>query len=147
MSYCRNEVQLVGYVGQIKHYEEAGKTPFARFSLATSRHYKNKANEEVEKTTWHTIYCFGKRAEFIKGKVVTGSYVSVSGTLETNDWLTESGEKRTSMVVHANHLHRLIDRKLQEKLDTLNQVSSPVQASPKPPPYPDDLPSSDDIPY
>lgn len=147
MSHYRNEVQLVGYVGQINHYEEAGKTPFARLTLATTRRYKNKSNEEVEKTTWHTLNCFGKLAEFIKGKVVKGSYLSVSGSLETNEWQTESGEKRTSVVVHVNHVHRLIDRKLQEKLDTLNQGSPAVQPVSKPTAYPDELPSSDDIPY
>lgn len=115
-----NKVALVGYVGQVDHYETDGKKPFAKLTLATTKRFSNKSGEKVAKTTWHTLHCFGKLAESIKGRVQKGSYLSVSGELDYGEWQTESGDKRYSAVIHVNNLYQLIDKKRQAWIDQIS---------------------------
>jgi len=117
-----NTVNLVGFVGQVNLYENEGKKPFAKLTLATTKHYTNKNGEKVEKTAWHTLQCFGHLIDAIKGRVEKGSYLSVSGELEYDEWQTEAGEKRTAAVISVKNLYRLIDPKLQEWIDQASNL-------------------------
>ncbi len=142
MSHYQNNVSLVGYVGQVKFFTSEGKQPFAKLSFATSKRFQDQQGQWVEHTSWHTLHCFGKLAEFIQGKVEKGSYLSVSGELEYQSWESKTGEKHTSAVIRVHHLHRLIDKKLQARLDG-KETPSTHEASPQAVPMPDDF----DIPY
>lgn len=52
-----NEVFLCGRVGSVK-IQEVGETKLARFTLCTSRTYKNDADESVIETSWHIIEAY-----------------------------------------------------------------------------------------
>lgn len=116
-----NTVKLVGFVGQVTSYNNEGKKPFTKLTLATTKRYTNKDGEKVEKTAWHTLRCFGKLAESVNNRIDKGSYLSVTGELEYDEWQTEAGEKRTSTVVSVKKLYLLIDPKLQAWNDGANQ--------------------------
>ena len=74
----------IGRLGQDPVYESKGESGFCRFSVATTRTWKDKqTGEKQEKTTW--LHCFmnGKRAEIFARYHGKGDMVSVDGTIET----------------------------------------------------------------
>ena len=73
MSTIRNQVQLIGNVGQEPTLTtlESGKK-VARFSLATNEFYKNSKGEKVQDTQWHTVVAWGKTAELIENYAPKG---------------------------------------------------------------------------
>ncbi len=64
MNALKNRVQLIGRLGQdpeVKQVSNGGT--LARFSLATTETYKNKAGERVDDTQWHNVVLWGNLAE------------------------------------------------------------------------------------
>jgi len=105
MSTLKNYVQLIGNVGQeptITNLESGKKV--ARFSLATNERYKNKKDEKVQSTDWHTVVAWGKTAEIIENHVVTGKEVGVTGKLRTRTYTTDDGNQRYVTEVEANEI-------------------------------------------
>lgn len=95
MSTVRNFVQLVGNLGkkpEIKHFE-SGKS-LAKFSLATSYHYTNKAGEKVQDTQWHNIVVWGKEVEFVEKNLDKGMEVMIKGRINYNSYEDKNGVKR-----------------------------------------------------
>ena len=95
MSTIRNQVQLIGNVGQDPTVTtlESGKK-VARISLATNEHYKNAKGEKVENTQWHQMVAWGKNAEIIEAYVTKGKELAVKGKLSHRQYDTEEGERR-----------------------------------------------------
>lgn len=98
-----NKVILVGNVGQdpdIK-YTTSG-VPVAKVSLATNERYKDKGGEWQERTEWHNLIFWQRRAEIVGEYVRKGSKLYIEGRLQTSSWEDkQSGEKkyRTEIVV------------------------------------------------
>lgn len=82
-----NRIVLVGYVGKTAELKEYSTgTPYATFSLATNRGYKNKQGEWVDQTTWHNVTVNGEgTVKYVGNHVTKGSLVYVEGTLEINN--------------------------------------------------------------
>jgi len=95
MSTIRNQVQLIGNVGQDPTVTtlESGKK-VARFSMATNEHYKNAKGEKVTNTQWHQVVAWGKNAEIIESYVAQGKELAVKGKLSHRQYDTEEGERR-----------------------------------------------------
>ena len=114
-----NEATVGGYVGsdpEIRDLPNGGKV--ANFSIATTRRYKNRDGEQVEKTIWHQITVFGGAVEGIVAPYVRkGSALYVKGSMETTKWRKEgesSDRYSTSIVVSGyNSMIQLLDRKNQ----------------------------------
>lgn len=83
-----NKVILFGRIGrdpEVKYLND-GKA-IAKFSLATSESWKDKqTGERKEKTEWHRLVSFDKRAEFIGEYLGKGREVYVEGKLQTRSW-------------------------------------------------------------
>lgn len=90
-----NSVNLMGNVGTIifDNNKEASNACFI-FSLATSEKYKDKANNEVVKPTWHKIVSFGQVAANLRAKVVTGSRLFVNGKIQSSKYTAEDGQEK-----------------------------------------------------
>lgn len=103
MSKGTNLVLLVGNVGGDAElaYTQGG-TPYMKFGLATSETWKDKEGERQEKTTWHNIIMWGKRAEGLAPHVRKGDIVSVQGKIDINEYEDREGVKRKgiSIVIH-----------------------------------------------
>lgn len=90
-----NSTTLSGNVGQDPEVRwlESGSV-VAKFSLAVQG-YKNK-----EKTTmWFPCVAWGKTAETIGEYIKKGYQVTVSGSLDIEEWITPANEKRSKTVV------------------------------------------------
>jgi len=102
MSTLRNQVQLIGHVGQepeIKTFE--GEKKLAQLSIATNEVYKNDKGEKVEETQWHRISAWGKTAEIIEKYVTKGKEIAVQGKLTHRSYDDKNGDKKyiTEVVV------------------------------------------------
>jgi single-strand DNA-binding protein len=94
MSNLRNQVQLIGNVGnapEIKNFESGKKV--SSFSLATNEYY-HKEGEKIQQTDWHNVVAWGKQAELIEKYVDKGKEVAIRGKLTSRSYETETGEKR-----------------------------------------------------
>lgn len=88
-----NKVILVGNIGQ--DAERVNDT-ITKFNVATSEYWNDKDGNRQEKTEWHKVVVYGKLAAIVLDLAKRGSKVYVEGKIGTNEWQTESGEKRYS---------------------------------------------------
>ena len=89
-----NKVQLIGNLGNDPDIINEGK--IAKFSLATSESWKDKASgERKTKTEWHNIVVFNEGlVGVIQQYVKKGSKVYVEGQLQTRKWEDKDGATR-----------------------------------------------------
>lgn len=87
-----NRVELLGYLGNSPNYRVAKNgLPVSNFRLATTETYTQNG-EIQEHTEWHTVLCFGKLAELVRDRLITGSKVYVEGALRTRKWDPAPGD-------------------------------------------------------
>lgn len=77
-----------------------GGTAYLRLRLATTERYLDKDKAWQEKTEWHSVTVFGKRAEALSKFLKKGSRIYVSGPLRTSEY-EKDGIKRYSTEVIA----------------------------------------------
>lgn len=95
MAYL-NKVMLIGNVGNSVETKQLANGKFAKFSLATSRRYKDKNGEQKEETNWHTVVTYGSLVDILqKLGVGKGTKMYVEGTLTNRSWDDQAtGQKR-----------------------------------------------------
>lgn len=99
-----NKVILVGNLGkdpEVKYTPQG--TAVAKFSLATTERYKDKAGEWQDRTEWHNIVAWARTAEVAGEYLKKGRTVYIEGSIRTNSWDDkETGQKkyRTEIVVN-----------------------------------------------
>jgi single-strand DNA-binding protein len=102
MQYSINEVHLVGRAGKDSELKTLpGGADVCEFSLATTKSFKKKGDQEWTKTTtWHNIKAFGKTAKMMS-MVRKGDAVDIKGSVEQRSWDGNDGQKhyRTEVVV------------------------------------------------
>ena len=91
-----NKVILVGNLGkdpEIK-YTPSGMA-VARFSLATNERVKEKDGNWGDRTEWHNIVLFDRKAEIAGEYLKKGRTVYIEGSIRTNSWDDkETGQKK-----------------------------------------------------
>lgn len=91
-----NKVILVGNLGkdpEIK-YTPSGMA-VARFSLATNERVKEKDGNWGDRTEWHNIVLFDRKAEVAGEYLKKGRTVYIEGSIRTNSWDDkETGQKK-----------------------------------------------------
>ena len=100
-----NKVILVGNLGKDPElsYLPSGQS-VAKFSLATSRSYKDKNGELKEETEWHNIVAWGKTAEICAQYLTKGRQAYVEGRIRSRNWEDKDGNKRTTVEIHADNV-------------------------------------------
>ena len=99
-----NKVFLAGHVGQNPElrYTQGGQ-PVMNIRMATNDGYV-KDGEFVERTEWHTVVVWGKRAEGLSKFLEKGSFITVEGRLQTRSWEDREGTKRFVTEIVANDI-------------------------------------------
>lgn len=95
MSTLRNQVHLIGHVGQdpeIKSFD--GNKKLAHLTIATNEVYKNDQGEKVEETQWHRVSAWGKTAEIIEKFVTKGKEIAIEGKLTHRSYDDKNGDKK-----------------------------------------------------
>jgi len=91
-----NKVILLGNLGKDPElsYLPSGQS-VAKFSLATSRKYKDKSGELKDETEWHNIVAWGKLGELCHQYIKKGQSVFVEGRIQTRSWDDkQTGQKK-----------------------------------------------------
>lgn len=122
-----NQITLLGRVGCVPAYSEpkSGLT-VARFTLATSKKYKDK-----EETQWHRLIAFNGHADFINKYVHKGDALLIVGEVKYNTYASKDGEEKTSTDIFVNSVQLVqsatpkTEQKQQEqKTESLNPADA-----------------------
>lgn len=112
MAYL-NKVMLIGNIGKDPTISAtATGRKCVKFSLATSRRYRDKNGEQKEQTDWHNVVGWGKVADiFEQLGVQKGTTLFVEGELTNRSWTDQAtGQKRYSTEVNLSTFQLLSSR-------------------------------------
>jgi len=151
-----NKVILIGRLGADPdiRYSPNG-VAVAKFNLATNDPVSVGEGKWEERTEWHRIVTFGKTAEFCGNYLAKGRQVFIEGSIRTNQWEDQQGQKRYSTEIYARDIQLLGSAEAQGQAQgppgDRNQASSATgaprrSAAEELPPNPGDAPD-DDIPF
>ena len=109
-----NKCMLIGNLGkdpEIRVNPTSGKK-VVRFSLATSKRYRDNNNEQKEQTEWHNIIGWGKIADIVEQLGIRkGTSLYVEGELTTRSWTDQaSGQKRYATEINMSTFQILTPR-------------------------------------
>jgi len=79
----------------------------ATFTIAVNRVFKSQAGEKKEQVSFIRIVVWGRRAEVCGEYLSKGSPVFVEGRLQSRDWETQDGQKRSTTEVVADNIQFL----------------------------------------
>lgn len=103
-----NKVILIGNLGADAELKFAPSGDgIMRLRLATTERFKDKNGDKQEKTDWHTVVMFGKRAEALSKLLQKGSRIAIEGRIQTRSWEDKDGSKRYATDVIATDLELL----------------------------------------
>ena len=100
-----NKVLLIGNLTRPPElrYTPSG-TAVADLRLAVNRNYTTQTGEKREEACFLTVVVWGKQAESCGEYLDKGSQVFVAGRLQTRDWESKEGQKRSVTEVVAEAL-------------------------------------------
>lgn len=101
-----NKVILIGNLGkdpEVK-YTPSGMA-IARFSIATNERFKDKDGNWGDRTEWHNIVLFERKAEVAGEYLKKGRTVYIEGSIRTNSWDDkETGQKKYRTEIIGNQM-------------------------------------------
>ncbi|MBC7902757.1 MAG: single-stranded DNA-binding protein [Gemmatimonadaceae bacterium] len=106
-----NRVMLIGNLGKdpdVQYLE--GNIGVAKFSLATTETYKDRAGKLISQTEWHTVVLWRGLAELAQKYLHKGSLVYIEGRLRTRSWEDKEGNKKFATEVVGDNLIMLDKR-------------------------------------
>ncbi len=74
------------------------------FSIATSSQWKDAQGVKQERTEYHSIVAWGKRAEICQQYLAKGRKVYVEGRLQTREWDAQDGSKKQRTEIVADNM-------------------------------------------
>jgi len=79
-------------------------TAVATFTVAVNRVYKSQTGEKKEETSFIRVVVWGRRAEVCGEYLSKGSPVFVEGRLQSRNWESQDGQKRSTIEVIADNV-------------------------------------------
>lgn len=100
-----NRVMLLGNLGQDPELRmTSGGQAVLKLRLATSETYLDRNKVRQERTEWHSVVVWGKRAEALSKFLTKGSRIFVEGGLRTSSYDDKEGHKRYRTEIVANNI-------------------------------------------
>lgn len=100
-----NRVMLLGNLGADPELRMTpGGQAVLKLRLATSESYLDRNRVRQERTEWHSVVVWGKRAEALAKILSKGSRIFVEGGLRTSSYDDREGNKRYRTEVVANNI-------------------------------------------
>jgi single-strand DNA-binding protein len=146
-----NKVLLLGRLGQdIELRYTPNGDAVGNVTMATSETWKDKnTGERKEKTEWHRLVIWGRRAEGLKDYLLKGTQLYVEGRLQTRQWEAKDGGKRSTTEVKVDSIEFVGGARGTTDRPAANNATSDSQGQSAP--QPDTIPpqelSDDDIPF
>lgn len=112
-----NRVTLIGRIGQQPEVKQVTDTfKVAKVSLATSEKVKDE-----QKTEWHNLVAFDKRADLFEKYVHKGDLLYVEGKLKTRSW-EKDGVKHYSTEIIVDRIDFLTPKAEKTDRDLLDEA-------------------------
>lgn len=100
-----NRVMLLGNLGADPELKMTSSgQALLKMRLATSESYLDRNKVRQERTEWHTVVLWGKRAEALAKFLSKGANVFIEGALRTSSYDDREGNKRYKTEVVAHNL-------------------------------------------
>ncbi len=129
-----NRVMLIGNLGKdpdIQHLE--GNIAVAKFSLATTETFKDRAGKLISQTEWHTVVLWRGLAELAQKYLHKGSLVYIEGRLRTRSWEDKEGNKKFATEVVGDNLIML-----DKRTESMGHTPFPTESG--------EIPGNHDVP-
>ncbi len=125
-----NKVLLIGNLTRDPElrYIPSGSA-VATFTVAINRVYKDQAGEKKELVSFIRVVVWGRRAEVCGEYLSKGSPVFVEGRLQSRDWETQDGQKRSTVEVVADNI-QFLRGAVKQGAGAAAQAASPTQGQP-----------------
>ena len=124
-----NKVMLIG---NLTRDPETRTTPQGQtvtsFGLATSRQWTDPAGVRKEKTEFHNIVAWAKLAEICQQFLGRGRKVYIEGRLQTHEWTSADGNKRTRTEIIAENMI-MLDRAPQQSPPITRETKDPHEST------------------
>src|SRR5580692_9904573 len=99
-----NRVMLIGNLGADPDLKVTpGGQAILKLRLATNESYLDRNNVRQERTEWHRVTVWGRRAEALGKILQKGDSIFIEGRLQTSSY-EKNGEKRYSTDIVANNI-------------------------------------------
>lgn len=136
-----NKVLLIGNLTRPPElrYTPSG-TAVADLRLAVNRNYTTQSGEKREEACFLTVVVWGKQAESCGEYLDKGSQVFVEGRLQTRDWESKDGQKRSVTEVVAERVQFMSRTKAPVGVTSGVGVAAPAPFSEEAPAGEDDVP-------
>jgi len=152
-----NQVTLIGRLGQDPDLRcLTDGTPVLTISVATDESYTDRDGNKVERTEWHRVVVYQRRAEACAAYLRKGSLVHVVGRLTTRKWQDSSGEDRYITEIRASKV-QFLDRRPESSESAQGRGKPPRDQGrdtrPAPgdddlgPAFPSEASNMDDVPF
>ncbi|MFA4900937.1 MAG: single-stranded DNA-binding protein [Brevundimonas sp.] len=147
MSEGINNVQLLGNLGADPELKMTqGGTAVLKLRIATAERYQGKDGQWTDKTEWHSVTVWGKRAEGLHTFLAKGMQVYIEGGLHTSSY-DKDGTKVYRTEVNARKVV-VCGGKGGERSERAAAPATPRQpAAPQEGTPPDDFPEDSDLPF
>jgi single-strand DNA-binding protein len=100
-----NRVTLLGNLGSDPDSRvTAGGTTVLKLRLATSETFLDRNRQKQERTEWHNVVIFGRRAEALGKFLGKGDRILIEGSLRTTSYEDREGVKRYRTEIIANNV-------------------------------------------
>ena len=137
---------LIGNLGKdpdVQHLE--GNIAVAKFPLATTETFKDRAGKLISQTEWHTVVLWRGLAELAQKYLHKGSLVYIEGRLRTRSWEDKEGNKKFATEVVGDNLI-MLDKRTDGLHGTSGQTNAegPEGFNPDLPALPD---AAQDLPF
>jgi single-strand DNA-binding protein len=100
-----NRVMLLGNLGADPELRvTSGGQSVLKLRLATSETYLDKNRVRQERTEWHSVVVWGKRAEALGKFLTKGSRLFIEGGLRTSSYDDKEGHKRYRTEIVASNI-------------------------------------------
>ena len=109
-----NRVFIAGNLTRDPELRKTGTgTPVVNFRIAANRRFKDAAGNRKEEVCYVGVVAWQRLAEACGDYLRKGSAVFVEGELQSRNWETDDGSKRSTVEIHA-HRVQFLDRKPED---------------------------------
>jgi single-strand DNA-binding protein len=121
----KNNVQIIGFLGNDAEVRTNDNRSLTRFSLATKSSYK-KDGKYIEHTEWHKCVVFGKLKEFA-GSLKKGAHILVEGEIRSREYdSTKTGKTESVTEIRVDSILKL-DRAAKAAADEDEIEENPAE--------------------
>ena len=119
-----NKIMIIGHLGKKPEirYLDSG-IALAKFSVASTEKYKNKAGEMIKATEWFNVEAWGRQAEISEKYLDKGCRVYIEGKQKTDVYKDKDGIEKRSVKLVCKNLTILDFKNKEELYDFLEKIN------------------------